>query len=108
MRCRCNELAAAIILTLLRRVTAVSPSAAVFSRSSLQRPATTPDVFFWGGVPRCFGLGPGSSRAWQGARARSHQRTDARGRGIFDVAQALTVPPLLRSWGSTGAEQEDH
>jgi len=97
----------AIVLTLLGRAAAVYPLAALFSRSHLRLPATFQHVLVWGGLRGAVGLAlalavPGS------IPERAAIVVLTFGVVAFSIfAQGLTMPPLLRSWGLTGAGRED-
>ncbi|MEO7691546.1 MAG: sodium:proton antiporter [Sphingomonas sp.] len=103
-----GALMVAIILTLLGRVAAVYPLAALFRRSSLRLPATYQHVLVWGGLRGAVGLALALA-----VPANIPERAAivvlTFGVVAFSIfAQGLTMPPLLRRWGLTGAPEEHH
>lgn len=103
-----GALAVSIILTLLGRVAAVYPLAAAFSRSGLRLPATYQHILVWGGLRGAVGLAlalavPGN------VPERTTIVVLTFGVVAFSIfVQGLTMPPLLRRWGLTGTEDDDH
>lgn len=102
-----GALAVAIVLTLLGRVAAVYPLAALFRRSALRLPATYQHVLVWGGLRGAVGLALALAVPASVAE-RAEIVVLTFGVVAFSIfAQGLTMPPLLRHWKLTGVRPED-
>lgn len=101
-----STLILAIIFALIGRAAAVYPLAMLFRRSSLRLPASYQHVLVWGGLRGAVGLAlalaiPAS------VPERGAIVVLTFGVVAFSIfAQGLTMPPLLRRWKLTGAENE--
>lgn len=99
-----GALAIAIILTLLGRVAAIYPIAALFSRSKLRLSAAYQHVLVWGGLRGAVGLALALAVP-STVPERAAIVVLTFGVVAFSIfAQGLTMPPLLRRWGLTGVE----
>ena len=101
-----STLMLAIIFSLIGRAAAVYPLTMLFRRSSLRLPASYQHVLVWGGLRGAVGLAlalaiPAS------VPERGAIVVLTFGVVAFSIfAQGLTMPPLLRRWKLTGAENE--
>ncbi|RZF60676.1 sodium:proton antiporter [Sphingomonas populi] len=103
-----GALGAGILLTLLGRAAAVYPLAALFARTSLRLPATYQHVLVWGGLRGAVGLALALAVPTVVAE-RAEIVVVTFGVVAFSIfAQGLTMPPLLRRWKLTGAEDFEH
>ncbi|MHA6720333.1 cation:proton antiporter [Sphingomonas sp. RS6] len=103
-----GALAAGIVLTLIGRAAAVYPLAALFGASHLRLPGAYQHVLVWGGLRGAVGLA--LALAVPAAVIERDQIVVVTfGVVAFSIfAQGLTMPPLLRRWKLTGAQDAGH
>ncbi|MBV8971807.1 MAG: sodium:proton antiporter [Sphingomonadaceae bacterium] len=98
-----GEVGLAVALTLAGRAVAVYPLAALFRWSSLRLPGTYQHVLVWGGLRGAIGLALALAVP---ASVPERQAIVVLTFGVvaFSIfVQGLTMPPLLKRWGLTGA-----
>lgn len=96
-----GALVVAIVLTLLGRMAAVYPLAALFARTSLKLPATYQHVLVWGGLRGAVGLALALSVP-ESVAEQQEIVVLTFGVVAFSIfVQGLTIPWLLRRWKLT-------
>ena len=100
-----GALAVVVLLTLLGRAVAVYPISLLFCRSALQLPATYQHVLVWGGLRGAVGLALALAVPTS-VPEQCEIVVLTFGVVAFSIfVQGLTMPPLLRRWKLTEAEE---